>query len=98
MDVNIRALRARAPESEPLRRYQIVARLLTGNDSAAAEGAVEWVSQTCRDLGIPPLRAYGITEEHAPALVAAAAKASSMKANPIPLTPAELAEVLSRAL
>ena len=98
MDVNIRALRARAPESEPLRRYRVVARLLTGNGSATAEDGVEWVIRTCRDLAIPPLRSYGITEEHAPALVAAASQASSMKGNPIALTPAELAEVFSRAL
>ena len=31
MEVNIRALRARAPGSEPLGRYRTVARLLTGN-------------------------------------------------------------------
>jgi alcohol dehydrogenase class IV len=98
MDVNIRALRARAPESEPLRRYRTVARLLTGNESVAAEDGVEWVSRTCRELGIPPLRAYGITEEHAPALVSSAAKASSMKGNPIALTTAELSEVFARAL
>jgi alcohol dehydrogenase class IV len=97
MDVNIRALRARAPESEPLRRYQTVARLLTGNESAAAEDGVEWVSRTCRELGISPLRSYGITEEHAPALVSGAAKASSMKGNPIALTTAELSELFSGA-
>ena len=98
MDVNLRALRARAPESESLRRYRVVARLLTGNGSATAEDGVEWVIRTCRDLAIPPLRSYGITEEHAPALVAAASQASSMKGNPIALTPAELTEVFSRAL
>lgn len=98
MEVNIRALRARAPESEPLRRYQTVARLLTGSESAAAEDGVEWVSRTCRELGIPPLRSYGIREEHGAALVSSAAKASSMKGNPIALTTAELSEVFSRAL
>ena len=98
MEVNIRALRARAPGSEPLGRYRTVARLLTGNQSAAAEDGVEWVSRTCRELGIPPLRCYGIREEHAPALVSSAAKASSMKGNPIALTAEELSEVFSRAL
>ncbi|MGA2328303.1 MAG: iron-containing alcohol dehydrogenase [Bryobacteraceae bacterium] len=98
MEVNIRALRARAPGSEPLGRYRTVARLLTGNPSAAAEDGVEWVSRTCRDLGIPPLRSYGIRAEHAPALVSASAKASSMRGNPIALTAEELSEVFSRAL
>jgi alcohol dehydrogenase class IV len=98
MDVNIRALRARAPESAALRRYEDVARLLTGRPSAAAEDAVEWVAQICQELGIPPLRSYGIQDQDVPVLVEKAAKASSMKANPIALTPEELREVLTRAL
>jgi alcohol dehydrogenase class IV len=98
MDVNIRALRARAPESAALRRYEDVARLLTGKPSAAAEDAVEWVAQICQELGIPPLRSYGIQDQDVPVLVEKAAKASSMKANPIALTPDELREVLTRAL
>jgi alcohol dehydrogenase class IV len=43
------------------------------------------------------LRAYGILEEHVPALVEGAAKASSMKGNPIALTLAELREVITAA-
>src|ERR1043166_521823 len=37
MNVNVRALRQRAAESENLRRYDEVARLLTGNSKAVAE-------------------------------------------------------------
>jgi alcohol dehydrogenase class IV len=97
MDANIRALRARAPESEPLGRYQTVARILTGNSGAAAEDGVAWVTRTCRELRVPPLRSYGIREEHLEALVENAAKASSMKGNPIVLTAGELRQILSRA-
>ena len=50
------------------------------------------------DLGIPPLRTYGVTPDSIPALVVKAAQASSMKANPLPLTPDELAAVLLAAL
>jgi alcohol dehydrogenase class IV len=49
-------------------------------------------------LRIPPLRAYGIGPEHVADLVAKAASASSMKANPVPLTAEELAAALQRAL
>jgi alcohol dehydrogenase class IV len=59
---------------------------------------VEWVAQICQELGIPPLRSYGIQDQDVPLLVERAAKASSMKANPIALTPEELREVLTRAL
>ncbi len=98
MEANFRALRARAPASEPLQRYETVARILTGNATAAVEDGIEWVSRTCRDLAIPPLRAYGIGDEHVPALVEGAAKASSTKANPLPLTADEMGGMLTRAL
>ena len=50
------------------------------------------------DLPISKLGAYGLREEHVADVVAKAAQASSMKANPIALTPEELAQTLRRAL
>lgn len=98
MDVNLRALRDRAPESLSLRRYGEVARILTGRPDASAADGVEWISQTCRALQIPPLGSYGIREEDVAVLLEPASRASSMKANPIALTPEELREILVRAL
>jgi alcohol dehydrogenase class IV len=98
MAVNIRAVRARAPEGETLRRYETVARLLTGKPDALAEDGVEWVRQLCRDFQIPPLRSYGIEDKDVPALVEKASQASSTKGNPISLTMDELQEVLTLAL
>jgi len=59
---------------------------------------VRWVRGLVTELGIQPLHCYGVTSESIPALVAKAAQASSMKANPLPLTPDELTAVLSAAL
>jgi len=98
MEVNIHALCARTPESESLRRYQEVARILTGNPAATAEDGVEWIRGICEELSIPPLSSYGISEPDVPVLVEKASKASSMKPNPIVLTPEELREILTRAL
>lgn len=98
IEANIRALSARSPESEPLRRYQTVARILTGNPAATVEDGVEWVKRTCRELAIPPLRTYGIRDEHVAPLVENAAKASSTKANPLPLTVEEMQQMLQQAL
>ena len=95
---NLRALRDRQPASETLRRYEQVARLVTGNASAAAEAGVQWVRKLVQDLQIPPLGHYGIQREHIAELVAKAAQASSMKANPIALTGEELADILQRAI
>lgn len=98
MEINIRSLRARAPESEALRRYGEIARILTGDPHAEAEAGVAWVRDLCQRLAIPTLRAYGITQAEAPQLVEKAAKASSMKGNPIPLDTAELTEMITRAI
>jgi len=98
MEVNIRALRARASGGEALRRYETAARILTGRPEASLEDGVAWVSQVCRRLSVPPLRSYGIREDDVPLIVQNAAKASSMKGNPIPLTAEELSEILIRAL
>jgi alcohol dehydrogenase class IV len=98
MSTNIRALRQRAPNSEASRRYDEVARLLAGGTAAKADDGVEWVRQLVADLRIPPLRTYGIRTGHIARVVAKAANASSMKANPIVLQPEELAETLRQAL
>ena len=98
MAINIHASRARTPDGETLRRYETVARLLTGKPDALAEEGVEWVRQLCRELQIPPLSSYGIQARDVPTLVEKASKASSMKGNPSNLTMDELREVLTRAL
>jgi len=98
MAANLRALRAREPEPGALARYQTVAALLTGQPDATADAGVEWAQKLVADLPIPKLGAYGIREEHVADVVTKAANASSMKANPIALTPAELAQTLRLAL
>ena len=52
----------------------------------------------CSGLRIPPLSSYGMSTADVAGLCANAANASSMKANPIQLTPAELREIVERAL
>ena len=96
LDVNVRALRSRAPEK--LARFDEVARLVTGNPHAAAPDAATWTADLVRRLDIPSLRTYGIRDTDIPTLVEKAAQASSMKGNPITLTPEELREVISGAL
>jgi alcohol dehydrogenase class IV len=98
MEINLRALRARMPESDVLRRYQEVARILTGKPTASAEDGIAWVRDVCRELEIPPLKAYGIGEECVPILVEEATRASSTKANPLVLTLEELQEVLTQSI
>jgi alcohol dehydrogenase class IV len=98
MEVNLRAMRERLNESEALRRYDSIAAILTGSEKATSLDGIYWISELCKALQIPGLGSYGVTEADVAVLVEKAAKASSMKANPIELTPDELAEALQAAL
>jgi alcohol dehydrogenase class IV len=98
MEINLRALRLRAPANEALARYENVARLLTGDANSTADQGVVWVKELVSALHVPGLRSYGITSASTSALVDQSSKASSMKANPIALTREEMTEALERAL
>jgi alcohol dehydrogenase class IV len=98
MEINIRALRARSPGSEALRRYETVARILTGRSEATAEDGAIHAQELFLDLGIPSLGPCGVTQSDLPLLVQKASLASSMKGNPIALTAEEIHEVLARSL
>ncbi len=98
MTANAAALRARAPQHPSLGRYAVIARLLTGRSDAGVEDGVEWVRALCADLQIPALRTWGVTAADLPDVVEKAAKASSMQANPLPLTKEELMATVEAAL
>lgn len=98
MEANIHALRTRTPDHPSLQKYAIVAQCLLGDASASADDGVNWVRALVTELRIPQLSAYGLKEDHIPDLVSKAAAASSMKPNPVVLTPVELHSVLLNAL
>jgi alcohol dehydrogenase class IV len=98
MASNVEALRTRSPDSPVLGRYDTVARLLTGNEAARAPDGVAWVADLCAALAIPGLESYGLVDGDFDDLIDKSRRASSMKANPIELTPDELRLILERAL
>jgi len=98
MAANVAALRARAPQNPALERYTAIARLLTGRNEASAEDGIDWVRALCAELNVPPLRTWGITEADLPGVAEKAARASSMQANPLPLTDEELLLLATAAL
>ena len=95
MAANVSALRARAPQHPALERYTTIAQLLTGKRDATIDEGIDWVRALCAELRVPQLRAWGIREADLQGVVEKAAKASSMQANPIPLTQQELMDALS---
>jgi alcohol dehydrogenase class IV len=98
MEMNLRALGARDPQSIALRRYEEVGRMLTGRPGATPGDAVSWARDICREFAIPPLGDYGVREQDVAGLVEEGAKTSSMKGNPLVLKPEELREVLLRSI
>ena len=96
--MNVQALRRREPRHPALARYTEIAELLTGHEGVDVEAGVAWLRDLAAGLGIPPLRAYGLTEADIPTLVEKTAVASGTQTNPIVLTKDELAGILARAL
>jgi len=96
--VNLRALRQRSPGSDTLKRYENLARLLTGRADATCDDGVQWLEVLCTDLGLPPLGAYGMSSKDLPEVISRAAHSSSMRGNPVVLTEAEMAGALQAAL
>jgi alcohol dehydrogenase class IV len=98
MDVNLRALRERAPGHSALRRMDEVAALLTDRSDATPEDAIVWLEELTSALSIPGLASYGLDQDQISAVVAAAQKASSMRGNPIELSDEEVGEIVTRSL
>jgi alcohol dehydrogenase class IV len=96
LEVNLRALRARAPGHPSLTRFDELGALLTGVPEAAR--GLDWLRDLVAALSIPGLARYGLDAGSIPLLVERAKVASSMKANPIALSDEELSEIAQRAL
>lgn len=98
-EVNIRALRAREPDSPAFEKYARVGRLISGRDDAVRESAlgalVESLSDWTERLGIPKLSEYGMKTEDIGKVVAAS-NPGGMKTNPLILTSEEVTELVER--
>ncbi|GLW30599.1 alcohol dehydrogenase [Actinoplanes regularis] len=97
VEANVRALRARDAAAPALERFAEAARLLTGRPEATVEDGLAWLRETVSLLGVRGLDAYGLAARSSDEIVAKAAGSSSMRGNPIALSPAELHAVLAAA-
>jgi alcohol dehydrogenase class IV len=96
LEINYAALK-RDGVDERVRRFVELGSLLTQHHASAEEG-INFLRSLSAALAIPPLRTYGVKREDIPLLCSRAGQASSMKANPVELSTAELATILERAL
>lgn len=95
---NLAALSAREPNSPTIARYQVLARILTGRSEAAIEDGLVWIDELAERLEVAPLGTYGLTEDSIDELIEKSARSSSMKGNPVVLTPRELEAIVRTAL
>lgn len=107
MQANVLALQNRPPDDGEnpvvdtravLARFDEIGRLLTGKSTATASDAVSWTGDLGTTLGLPGLRRYGLSSVDFPAIVAQAAKASSMQGNPVRLSDDDLTGILEWAI
>jgi alcohol dehydrogenase class IV len=97
IEANVRMLQSR-PGQSALARYAEVARLLTGSPDASVKDGLAWIRETVARLAIPGLAAYGVRPGDAGAISAAAARSSSMRGNPVPLSDDDLEAIVLAAL
>jgi len=98
VEISLKALQSRAPESPAISRYTEVARIITGRPTDRASEGINWIQELCSQLQVPRLAEYGIKETDFSAIIASSKNASSMKGNPIQLTEAEMLDVLKKAV
>ncbi len=102
-EINIRALKRRAPHHPGLAKYAQVGRLLNpaltpGEDHEdALTGLLDVLNGWTQWLDMPRLREYGVTEEYFPKIVANS-RGNSMKTNPVVLTDNEITQILEKVV
>ena len=96
--VNIEAMRARQPDHPALEKYAQVGRLLSKqgqlNRDAAHSVLVDTLDAWTRELKLPTLAHFGVTQADIPRIVAHS-RGSSMKTNPIQLDDSEIAAIVA---
>jgi len=98
-EVNVHALRARAPGSPALMKYAEIGELLSGTSVEDRDTACETLIATLEDwtrrLALPPLRDYGVQPVDFDRIVAGS-RGNSMKTNPIVLEDHEIRSIVER--
>ncbi len=98
-EVNIRALRARAPRSPALAKYAELGALLSGKaprgETAGCDDLLTTLNEWSGQLRLPRLRDYGVKPDDFDNIVAHS-RGNSMKTNPVLLEDNEIREIVAR--
>ena len=96
VEANLNALERRDGSSVVRQRFDELARMLTGDPEADARQGIDWLRALITDLQIPPLGTYGMDPADLPVLIEKSMRSSSMRGNPVELTPKN-ADAIQRA-
>jgi len=94
IEVNLKALSERMPDSPYLARYRELAQILSLPNE---EALVAWARNLIAELKIPSLGKLGVRAEDFEIITEKSARASSMKGNPVILTKEEMLAILENA-
>ncbi|GAB4473357.1 MAG: iron-containing alcohol dehydrogenase [Anaerolineales bacterium] len=95
IEVNLSILIERFPNSQYLKRYRELAQILDLRDE---KELVDWARNLNSQMLIPSLAELGVKREDFEIIATKAAKASSMKGNPVTLTKPEMFTILEKAM
>ena len=97
MEINIATLKDKNQHSQLL-KYNEVAQILTGYNTAVAGDGVVRVKELVKKLQIPTLSDFHLSTDSFPELIEKAKNSSSMKGNPVELDNEQLQEILHKSL
>jgi alcohol dehydrogenase class IV len=93
-DITVQKLLASEPSGTAMKKYIIIAELISGREEMTPDDCVhlvpEYLSELTEKLRIPKLSRFGVRREH----ILAAVPLTENKKNPVSLTPGELKEAL----
>jgi alcohol dehydrogenase class IV len=97
LEANWRAVQANGAARD-LSKFKEAAALLTRQAHASVEEAITWLRALVVGCAIPGLAGYGVGKSSLKDIATRSLAASSMKANPVPLTGTDLERILGAAL
>ena len=81
--INVRALKAREPQSRKIDRFLEIAKIVTKKTNSEIDDGITWLEKLKEELHIPRLSELGIKQKDFSEIINKARKSSSMRGNPI---------------
>jgi alcohol dehydrogenase class IV len=94
---NIRALKSKPEFAHALARYATIGKIVNP-ENEPLNACIDFTQSLTRQMNIPALSVFGLSEKQVPEMVSLATKTSSMRFNPVKLSEDQLAAALRSAI